>query len=81
MSALSSQPSLHSFLARLVYAGATLPLEKVEQCDGCCRTFSLRHVELVGPQILCSDCIPSEFAATHLPEHPRLRCDRAGARL
>ena len=84
MSAQSRQPSLHSALARLVYAGSGMAMEKMEQCDGCRRMFSLRHVELVGPQILCSDCIPSEFAATlhpHLPAHPRLRGDRADARL
>ena len=39
---------------------------------------------LVGQQILCSDCAPAEFTATHhphLPAHPHLRGTRADARL
>ncbi|MBI5802896.1 MAG: hypothetical protein HZA92_19515 [Verrucomicrobia bacterium] len=78
MSAQRSQQSLSSALARLVCGRAGIPMEKLEQCDGCRRMFSLREVELVGPQILCCDCAPAEFTATlhpHLPAHPRLRAD------
>ena len=84
MSAQRPRPSLRSTLTRMVYAGAGVALEKMEQCDGCRRTFSLRQVELVGKQILCCDCAPSEFTATlhpHLPAHPRLRSGRVDARL
>ena len=83
MSAQRSQSSLHSALAKLVYAGGGVAMEKLEQCDGCRRQFLLRHVELVGPQILCSDCMPSEFTTSlhpHLPAHPRLLDRRPDAR-
>lgn len=78
MSALRSQPSLRSALARLVHGRPGVPPEQLEQCDGCQRMFSLRQVELTGPQILCADCAPTEFTAPlhpHLPAHPRLRAD------
>ena len=84
MSAQRSKPSLRSTLKRIVYAGVGVAMEKMEQCDGCRRTFSLRGVELVGKQILCADCAPAEFTASmhpHLPPHPRLRGSRAEARL
>lgn len=84
MSAQRSKPSLRSALTRIVYAGAGMAMEKMEQCDGCRRMFSLRGVELVGRQILCADCAPSEFTATlhpRLPPHPRLRDARTDARL
>jgi hypothetical protein len=81
MSATRPRSSLRSALSRIVYAGAAM--EKMEQCDGCRRMFSLRGVELIGKQILCADCAPAEFTAPlhpHLPPHPRLRGDRADAR-
>ncbi len=78
MSARHGKPSLRSALTRIVYSGAGVAMEKMEQCDGCRRVFSLRHVELVGQQILCSDCAPAEFMA---PLHPPLRGARADARL
>jgi hypothetical protein len=56
----------------------------MEQCDGCRRRFSLRQVELIGAQILCCDCAPSEFHAPlhpHLPRHPQLLRARNAARL
>lgn len=74
MSATRPRPSLRSALSRIVYAAAAT--EKMEQCDGCRRVFSLRGVELIGKQILCADCAPAEFTAPlhpHLPPHPRLR--------
>ena len=79
MSAQRPKPSLRSTLARLVYAGTGAAMEKLEQCDGCRRTFSLRGVELVGKQILCADCAPAEFNAPmhpHLPAHPHIRAMR-----
>lgn len=84
MSAQRPRPSLRSALTRIVYAGAGVAMEKMEQCDGCRRMFSLRGVELVGKQILCADCAPAEFMAPlhpHLPVHPPLRGARAGTRL
>lgn len=82
MSAQRPRPSFRSALSRIVSAGAAM--EKMEQCDGCRRLFSLRGVELVGKQILCADCAPSEFTAPmhpHLPAHPPLPSGRPGARL
>lgn len=84
MSAQHGKSSLHSALTRIVYSGAGVAMEKMEQCDGCRRVFSLRQVELLGKQILCSDCAPAEFTAPlhpHLPAHPRLRHSRTDARL
>jgi len=84
MSAIRPRPSLRSALTRIVYAGAGVAMEKMEQCDGCRRLFSLRGVELVGKQILCADCAPSEFTAPmhpHLPPHPRLRGGHADAQV
>ena len=84
MSAQHGKSSLRSALTRIVYSGTGMATEKMEQCDGCRRVFSLRQVELVGQQILCSDCAPAEFTATHhphLPAHPHLRGTRADARL
>lgn len=81
MSAQRSQSPVRSALADLV-RGAAGP-ELMEQCDGCRRRFSLRQVELVGAQILCSDCAPSEFHTPlhpHLPRHPRLLTARSEAR-
>ena len=81
MSAQHSQASLRAALSRLIHAGSGL--EKMEQCDGCRRVFSLRNVELVGKQILCADCAPAESTAPlhpHLPTHPQLRGARPAAR-
>ena len=82
MSAQRSQSALRSVLTHLVRS-ATGP-ELMEQCDGCRRRFSLRQVELIGAQILCCDCAPSEFHAPlhpHLPRHPQLLRARNAARL
>ena len=82
MSAQHSHSALRSALTQLVRS-ATGP-ELMEQCDGCRRRFSLRQVELIGAQILCSDCAPSEFHAPvhpHLPRHPQLLKARSEARL
>ncbi len=78
MSALSSQSPLRYALTRLLHGETALPAEKTEQCDGCRRVLSLRQVELVGQQILCADCVPSEFTTAlhpHLPTHPHLHSD------
>ncbi|MEQ2010260.1 MAG: hypothetical protein ABMA26_26035 [Limisphaerales bacterium] len=83
MSALHGKPSLHSALTRIVYSGVGVAMEKMEQCDGCRRVLSMRQVELVGKQILCCDCAPSEFTAPlhpHLPAHPRRVHSRTDAR-
>lgn len=83
MSAQHSKPSIRSALERIVFSSASVAMEKVEQCDGCRRMFSLRQVELIEKQILCSDCAPAEFTAPlhpHLPAHPRLRSARTGPR-
>jgi hypothetical protein len=83
MSAQRNKSTIRSALARLVY-GSGLPIEKMEHCDGCRRMFPLRSVELIGPQILCPDCVPSEFSTTlhpHLPAHPRLLDRRADVRV
>ncbi len=82
MSAQRTKSALRSALTRIVYSGVAM--EKMEQCDGCRRMFSLRGVELVGKQILCADCAPAEFTAPlhpHLPAHPRLRGAHRDARL
>lgn len=82
MSATRPRPSLRYALSRIVSAGVAM--EQMEQCDGCRRLFSLRGVELVGKQILCADCAPSEFTAPmhpHLPAHPPLPSGRSGTRL
>ncbi len=55
----SSKPILRSALNRLV-RGSFFPLDKMEQCDGCHRLFSLRKVQLVGNNILCEKCHESE---------------------
>lgn len=84
MSAQRSRSALRTALAKLVYAGTGVAVEKLEHCDGCRRVFPLRQVELVGPQILCSDCVPSELAISlhpHLPAHPHLLDRRSAARL
>lgn len=82
MSAQRNQTTIRSALARLVY-GSRVPMEKMEHCDGCRRLFPIRSVELIGPQILCTDCLPSEFTASlhpHLPAHPRMLDRRADVR-
>ncbi|MBM3869371.1 MAG: hypothetical protein FJ392_00210 [Verrucomicrobia bacterium] len=75
------QHSLRSALSRVL--NASVAMEKMERCDGCRRFFSLRGVELIGRQILCTDCTPAEFNAplnSHLPTHPRLLGERTDAR-
>jgi recombinational DNA repair protein (RecF pathway) len=80
MSAQHNLPSFRAAWNRLALAGVAI--EKLEHCDGCRRMFPLRQVELVGNQMLCADCSPSELAvALHpfLPPHPPLSPPRPRA--
>jgi recombinational DNA repair protein (RecF pathway) len=68
------RPSTIRFAWSRLATAAVAP-EMSEQCDGCRRRFSLRQVELIGHEILCADCAPSQFHAPlhpHLPAHPPL---------
>lgn len=80
MSAQQPLPSLRAALRRL--ALSNVAVEKLEHCDGCRRMFPLRQVELVGSQMLCVDCGPSELGASlhpYLPPHPPLLAHRPRA--